>query len=1182
VSVSRLRTLVIRFLSPVLILGLAATSFLEGQTISGSIAGRVVDPQGAAVPNALVTATETSKNFSVNARTNGEGEFFLSQLQPGNYTLEITAPGFKKMTRPGVPLDANDKLGLGSLTMEVGAVSETVEVSAQAALLQTESAERSATIVGKQIENLEVNGRNPLDMAKLIPGVVDTSSFAVGGLGGLSGLQVNGNRGTMNSLTINGIGNIDTGSDGSQNISLSIDSMAEFKILTGMYQAEYGRNAGAQISMVTKSGSSEFHGSGYWYHRHDDLDANSWINNRNGLPRALFRYNDPGYTIGGPVFIPHLLHATKNRLFFFWSEEFQKQLSPTAPKNITVPTALERTGNFSATVDQNGNPVVIKDPNNNGAAFPGNIIPTNKLYAPGIALLNVFPAPNAPGFKGYNYTSQVSGNNPRREDLLRIDYNATQKLRIFGHEIQNTQPYVYVYGGFVLGETVPLTPINYPTPGHSYAIGATYVINPTMTNEFNLGLTHNSINIFANPNSPLSRTTSGINLPLLYPNALQNDYIPQASFNGSHLANGPSFGTADAPFVNYNTTIDITDGVTKIWHTHSIKFGIYMQRSRKNQTSFGDNNGNYNFGDTSANPLDTGYGYANAALGVYQSMDQASGYINGQYRYWNIEEYVQDTWKITPRITLDYGMRIAWYQPQYDASLQASTFVVSAWDPKQAPRLYAPKIVNGVRSAYDAATNTVLPAYDIGLEVPGTGNPFNGVEQAGKGVSRYLQQDRGPQWGPRFGAAWDVTGKQNVVLRAGGGIYYDRFQGNRVFDFVRNPPESVQPTLLYGFAQNINANNVLLSPPTLYAADPTAKIPTTYNYQFDIQTRLPWKMMLDTAYVGMLGRHLQDNRNLNYVPYGSTFAPQNQDPTLTTTSSTLLGSNALKDIFFRPFPGYNNINLYESNSTSNYNALQWNLSKRFGSGLSFGAAYTWSKVLTTASSDTTFVRADQYTRQADYGPASFDRRQVLAVNYIYSIPSLAGGNRLTHAATNGWQISGVVNALTGSPFTPGFSISGASSANETGSTTEPARIGVVKGCNPYTGSSDPYNRLNAACFFAPSPGSLGLESGQNWLYTPGLINFDMSLQKQFSLKERVKFQFRIDAFNVFNHANFTGLSTTLNFNGYPNPTIAKNATPYNAAGQLVNLTGFGAVNAVPGVGSLGGPRILQTVIRIQF
>jgi hypothetical protein len=268
----------------------------HAQQISGSIAGRLIDQQGAVLSNAAVTITEPSKNITITAKTNDSGTFVFPALQPGSYSISASAPGFKKLEKSHVTLDANDKLALGDLLMEVGAVTESVEVAAQSALLQTESVDRSATINNRQMENIEVNGRNPLDMTKLIPGVVNTSSFQVGGAGGLGGINVNGNRGSANQLTINGIGNIDTGSNGGQNVTVSLDSMAEFKILTGMYQAEYGRNAGAQISLVTKSGSDQFHGSGYFYHRHEEFNANTWLNNANSQPRSLYRYNDPGCT----------------------------------------------------------------------------------------------------------------------------------------------------------------------------------------------------------------------------------------------------------------------------------------------------------------------------------------------------------------------------------------------------------------------------------------------------------------------------------------------------------------------------------------------------------------------------------------------------------------------------------------------------------------------------------------------------------------------------------------------------------------------------------------------------------------------------------------------------------------------------------------------------------------------
>ncbi|HMJ63146.1 MAG TPA: hypothetical protein VK493_15350, partial [Bryobacteraceae bacterium] len=590
----------------------------------------------------------------------------------------------------------------------------------------------------------------------------------------------------------------------------------------------------------------------------------------------------------------------------------------------------------------------------------------------------------------------------------------------------------------------------------------------------------------------------------------------------------------------------------------------------------------------------------------YNTFSQASAYINGQYRYSNIEGFVQDTWKVTPRLTLDYGLRVAWYQPQYDSSIQASTFLPNLWSAGNAPQLYLPAVQPGTtqtRVAYNPITNTYSPSPNIGLEIPNTGIPFQGICQAATCVSKYLFKNRGPQWGPRFGIAWDPTGEQRIVIRTGAGIYYDRIQGNRIFDSVGNPPEAVTPTLNQNLVTTIDPKNVLLGPPQLMAADPTGKIPTTYQYQFSVQTRLPWSMMLDTAYVGSLSRHQQDNRNLNYNAFGQCYQPQNQDPQRVAQSpAAILGSNCLDANFLRPYVGYGNINLYESQATSNYNSLQVQVQRRAASGLFLGVAYTWSKLLATSltgqgqppnlTNDSAFVRPDQYNRKANYGPAAYDRRHVLAINYVYDTPKFKWGNAVTRLATDGWQLSGVTQANSGTPFTPQFAISNLSGGtlNQvlTGSNSEGARIGVVKGCDPYTHSSDPFNRLNPACFFAPGPGSLGLESGINYVYGPGGVNFDMSLQKVFAVKERVRFQLRLDAFNVFNHTIFTGYNYTLNFNGYPNsggaitgsPTLASNALGRNANGTP-NLTGFGSPTQT-NPGAFGYPRVLQTVLRVTF
>jgi hypothetical protein len=1187
---------------------IAAAFSCTAQTISGSISGTVVDSQHATLPNATVTAKDLRQQFNFTSKTDESGRFVFPQVPPGDYAVTIEAAGFKRLDRSGIVLNANDKLALGEMVMEVGAVTEQIEVSAQAVTLQTESAERGATLESKQILNLGVNGRSYLALAAVAPGVVSTVNLATAGPGGLANIAANGTRVNSNQLTINGISNVDTGSNGSVNVTLSLDSIQEFKMLTGVYQAEYGRSMGAQISVVTKSGTSDLHGSAYWFHRHDGLNANNWYSNRlpfgsGYAPRQLFRFNDLGFTVGGPVYIPKVLKS-RNRLYFFYSEEFQRQLRPQGLRFLTVPTDAERGGDFSKTVDNNGNPVAIRDYTNN-APFAGGVIPKGQLYGPGLALLKLFPEPNisnscalaaGPGcIKGYDYQSQISDQYPRREDLVRIDFNMSSKSRLFGHIINNNNTYQSQYGSFVLGSNTPLSPIQYANPGYGWAVGNTYIFGPTITNEFNIGVSNNSI-LIDETTDAYTRKASGINFPLLYGSAVQRDYIPNMQFGGSRMANAPTFGTSNAPFINYNTTIDITDNVAKIWGKHAIKMGFYAQRSRKNQTSFGAFNGQYNFADNSANPYDTNYAYANTALGIYNSFTQAANFINGQYRYWNMEGYIQDTWKVTRRLTLDYGIRTAWYQPQFDASLQASTFVLNLWNPSQAPRLLIPQSVNGARSAVDTATNTVLPPANIGYIVPGTGNVANGIAQGGvNGFTKYLQNSPPLQWGPRLGIAWDPTGEQKLVIRTGAGIYYDRYQGNRVFDFVRNPPLGIQPVLNYGLASQISPTSALLSPPSFYAADQPGKLPTVTNFTFGVQTKLPWGMTLDTAYVGGLFRHLQDNRNLNYVPYGAAFLPQNQDPTI---SSLLPGGAALLSQFLRPMRGIGDINLYEGSATGNYNSLQIDLHRRVGRHVFFGTAYTWSKNLTTASGDTNFVRPDQYTRQAYYGPSGNDRHQIFAFNYVIDLPTPFAHNMLSKFLLGGWQVSGVTSFQTGSPYGIGYSISGVSQQNITGSTTEGARVQLLG--NPNTGSDDPFSRLNPAMVALPLKGSIGLESGVNYLTNPGINNNDISLQKEFAVKERFRLQFRADAFNALNHTQFSGINSTLNFGVYNpgNNRFGAATREQNGLfgdlinGQFVAVTPSNLVHSpqdgsynVNGFGSVNGarsPRILQLMIRFQF
>jgi hypothetical protein len=483
----------------------------------------------------------------------------------------------------------------------------------------------------------------------------------------------------------------------------------------------------------------------------------------------------------------------------------------------------------------------------------------------------------------------------------------------------------------------------------------------------------------------------------------------------------------------------------------------------------------------------------------------------------------------------------------------------------------------GRRIGIDPVTGQVVSPLDIGKIVPGSGDLLNGIRAAGLGVSKYLQKDRGIHWGPRFGFAWDVTGRQNVVIRGGAGVFYDRYQGNETFDMITNPPTTVAPTLLNGLLKDVDPKNALLAPSSLHAFSFDGKVPTVYNYNLGLQLKLPWEFVLDLSYVGSQSRHLLQRININAVPYGAAYKPENQDPTrVRANPNAVPGSNALDANFLRPYRGYDNINLHAMGATANYNSLQTTLNRRFLSGLLLGASYTWSRALGTADGDGSFFRIDGRNHEGLYAPLSVHRQHNLVVNFVYELPRASkalGDHAPVRALLDGWQISGLYRYQSGAPYGVGFSIPGIGNVQLTGSQTEGAR--TVIGGDPGSGhSGDPYRQLNASAFTIPSPGSIGLESARNYLIGPGVDNWDLSLQKSFPLGKGRRLQLRVDTFNALNHTQFSGVNSTLNVRSFVDPTPVN--LPFDASGKLVNKNGFGTVNGAR------DPRILQLVARIQF
>jgi len=1173
---------------------------LFGQTVASSVVGTIVDQSDAAVAGALVTLTNTGTGAVRQGSTDNLGTYRFLNLDPGTYNLTVKASGFKSETVTGIEVVIQETHNAGRMVLQIGNLSESISVTADAAQVQLASSEKSQTVDAGALKDLTLKGRDLFGYPRLVPGVIDTAaSRDVTSHGAISGMSVNGAPSSTVNFSVDGITDMDTGSSTSLQVEPNLDAIQELKVLTSNYAAEFGRNSGGMITVVTKSGTQEFHGTAAWNHRHEEFNADTWVNNhtiKNGAatPRLPYRYNVETYGIGGPVYIPKHFNTAKTRLFFFWSQEYTGQFVSGGSESMYTPTALERVGDFSKSFNNNGSLIQVLDPANNNVAFPGDVMPASRINPVGQQLLNFFPTPNytptlAAQMNVVNYFEQSSGTHPRRNDVLRIDGNITSKINATFRWMQDYDTSVTLYDGVqftsdvggILGQQ-GIAPINHPNGGQGYLGTVTYSITPTMVNEASIAVNWDMYNYIPADNYKSEDRSLIPGLPVLFPVPTAADNGPQSVVNGyQNILPTFSFGGTPSNAMSYgrtgasagqeiaiNPTWYVTDNLSKIVGSHSLKAGLYLEYNLKYQPSDRNYAGAFSFASSTSVPLlNTNDGFANALLGNVSSYSQYNVTTSFNVNYWNAEFYLQDNWKVNRRLTLDLGARFYHQTPQQDYAKTFQNFNPSAYSASAMSRIYVPACSNGAATctsntglvAKDPATGATVSSGFIGDFVPNSGDPTSGMQVLGvNGVPLAPYHQKPLVVAPRIGFAYDVMGDGKTAIRGGWGMFFNRLDGNEYYVLSGQPPMAYQQTVSnLSFAQ-IAAQNTGAAPslsslsvaPTAPSAWP-ANVPwdAVMNASMGVQRSIGSNIVFDVGYTWSYSYNQHVTYDANWIPIGTgwPFTPSNLNPTTAGNTSADIGS-----IFERKvYSGYGSITESAMIGHTNYNALTATMQKRFSHGLVFGLSYTLSKALGTTSYNPAVPDNEAW----NYGRLSTDRRNNLQINYYYDLPNVAKkyGIKVLGAVTDHWTFSGITSIQSGAPFNPGCGLTSGSPGVSGGYTGTPD---VSQRCEVI---GNPLANVPAGTYFNPAayampalatgpdnsivgPPALGNQGGGSGALTyPRVTNFDLTMTKNIPLgTEKRILRIQVQAYNAFNHPQFNAMNTGIQFN--PSTNAVSNAT----------------------------------------
>lgn len=1140
--------IVLAIFLPLLLMFLAQPLMAQSQNISGN----VVDASGGTVPGAAVKILDVTKGNARDVTTDNLGRFQAIGIQPGKYLITVEKAGFKKAERT-VTLDVNAKLDVGQIELAVGATSDAVTISAEAApMVTTNTADKAYVVETTQMSELPMNGRNFTSLMNTVPGMTSAaqSDFNVN-FNDVSQFHSLGGRGSQNNFYLDGSPNIDVGDNQSQYTQSSIDTIAEFRVLQSGFNAEYGRNSGMVIAVQTKSGSSRFHGTAYEYMRNNWFDAKCVLC---GTLQPQLRYNQYGGNIGGWIPFPKLSTNSDKRLFAFYNREETRRNLP-GSSYADIPDSRILSGNFSpwqlstnmqyapqfknGTVFQPG--TITRDGAGNitnGVPYSNNVVPQSQWQPLSANLLKIYtgvpgyaslPAAPNPGYVRYYYNNP--DNLTKHQDMLRVDYAISSKMNSFFRWVYDDQQEKF-QNGIWGNQPFPIQPQQRPKPGSSWSWNLVTVFSPTLASETILSYNHQSQSLSIVGTNPLDRNTLGAAWTQLYPRTNITNSVPDVTTNS-----GFGFGLGNPGWHNWGKDYGVTENMTWVKGAHTLKFGIFFNRDNKAQTGTWPQQGNINFGSGSSMPNDTGNGIANLMLGNYNSFSQPSGAVFPYFRFWELDAYVQDSWKVSKRLTIDAGIRMPHMVPTYTVYRNGTPGNEGAW------RLYSVDL-----SRYTASAKPTIDLTNGFL----VGNPMSVLSPLGLICDPCSGTDPGFSkaktfFEPRVGLAYDVFGDGKMAIRGGFGMFHERLrQNNFSFGAGGQWPNLSSGTVYNGNVATIDPSvvtgqNAAIQPPNMTIWPTDNQMPAIYSWYVGVQRQLPAKFTLDVSYSGNHAVHMMDQRQINALQAGTFITNPN------LSKSVNYWNNALM-----PYLGWGNLNAVETQAYSRYNAMMLRVSRRFADNFSVNFNYTYSKIKDIVDNDSDQINNPFNIRQ-NWGPAGYDQPNVVTLDFVYMLPKTKSSNMLLKQALNGWEVSGMIRSQSGMPVTV---TSNGNLQGVNAGTQYPNLAG-----DPYANTNS-FQLLNPAAFQRPADGQYGT-LGRNALRLPAVRNVDASIMKTFDIWESVKTTLRCEAFNLFNHPQVWGMNT--GFSG-DNP----------GSGISNTAASFGQAN------SYRDARTLQVAFRVSF